>query len=125
MENEKKKAILIVDDTKPIRILLLKRLEKKYNCFLASEPNEGLSVFTRYQEEIGLIISDFEMPGMNGYEFLKRITALNKTVPAIMLSGALNEDRIIELMKLGVQKFFAKPVNINRLVAEIDNIFDD
>jgi len=124
MENDGKKTILIVDDTKPIRILLLKRLEKHYDCLLSSEPYEALKLFDKYSDKIDLIISDYEMPKLNGYQFLKRIEARKKTVPVIMVSGTLDKSRIQKLISLGVRKFMAKPVNINRLTHEINSILE-
>lgn len=122
MSDETKKTILIVDDTKPIRIMMLKKLEKHYRCLLASDPAEAIKIFNDYREDIDLIISDYEMPGMTGYDFLKKIKAVHFNIPVIMVSGALNKVRITELIKLGVRKFMAKPVNMNRLLSEINEI---
>ncbi len=114
--------ILIVDDTKPIRILLLKKLEKDYNCILAESPPGAIKILEEFEYNVALIITDYEMPKMNGYEFLKAIRPKAKHIPVIMLSSALNEDRIRELFNLGVKKFIAKPVNLNRLLEEMKKL---
>ncbi|MFC1729089.1 response regulator [candidate division KSB1 bacterium] len=125
MKSDKKKTILIVDDTKPIRIMLLKKLEKNYQCLLSDNPRDALELFREYKDEISLIISDYEMPQMNGFEFLKRINLFKKPVPIIMVSGSLNKIRFHELHNLGVRKFIAKPVNLNRLLKEIKGVIEE
>ncbi len=121
---DEKKTILILDDTKPIRILLLKKFEKTYNCLLADNPKNAIDIVEEYGDKISLIISDYEMPGMNGYEFLKIVHSRWKNIPVIMLSATLNEERIKDLVNLGVKKFIAKPVNLQRLVSEMNIILE-
>lgn len=119
MKKSEKKTILILDDTKPIRLLLLKRLEKKYNCILSSNPVDAINFIKDFDEEIALIITDYQMPKFNGQEFLEKIQFKIRNIPVIMLSSSLNEIRIKDLYNLGVRIFMAKPVKINRLISEI------
>ncbi|MCH7781679.1 response regulator [candidate division KSB1 bacterium] len=120
MEKSDKKTILILDDTKPIRLLLLKRLEKKYNCILSSNPVDAIKFIKDFDDEIALIITDYQMPKLNGQEFLEKIQFKIRNIPVIMLSSSLNEIRIKDLYSLGVRIFIAKPVKINRLIREIN-----
>ncbi|MCP4725511.1 MAG: response regulator [bacterium] len=119
-----KKTILILDDTKPIRILLLKKFEKTYNCLLSDNPKNAIDLVDEFGDTISLIISDYEMPGMNGYEFLKIVHSRWEEIPIIMLSATLNEERIKDLVQLGVRKFIAKPVNLQRLISEMNKILE-
>ena len=116
------KKILIIDDTKPIRILLLKKFEKKYECILCRSGKEGIQFLNETDEEISLIILDYMMPVMDGLQTMKLIRVFNKEVPVFILSSTLNRERIVELKKLGASKFFAKPVHINRLVSEVKKL---
>jgi len=125
MEKLEKKTILILDDTKPIRILLLKKLENKYNCLLAQHPFDAIKLVNEYEDELALIITDYQMPDLNGYEFLKRIELVAQRVPVILLSSQLTELRVKELYQLGVRTFMAKPVEINRLIKEIENLIGE
>lgn len=121
---ENKKNILILDDTKPIRILLLKKLEKRFNCFLAEDAKSALNII-KENPNIDLIISDYELPDLSGYEFLKRVKTIHPVIPVIMLSGSLNKTRLKALVALGVKKFLAKPVKINLLLEFINKIFPE
>lgn len=113
MDTVEKKTILILDETKPIRLLLLKRLEKKYNCILANNPIKAIDIAHEYRDEISLIITDYQMPKMNGHEFLKRVQFQKRQIPVIMVSSSLNEIRINELYNLGVRIFMA---NLSRSI---------
>jgi len=116
-----KKKLMIVDDTKTIRLLLLKKFEKKYDCILCQNGKEALEIL-KEEKDIDLIILDYMMPEMDGLQTLKLTRVFNKDVPVFFLSAALNYDRIMELKKLNVAKFFAKPVNINRLAEEVEKL---
>ncbi len=125
MTEEKKKTIMIIDDTKPIRVLLLKTFENKYNMLLEDKGIEALKTIRDKQDEIDLLILDYEMPKLNGYQLLKLIRNINKNIPVIMLSSSLDEKRIKKLRKLGVKKFLAKQVNLKRLGREIEEYLEN
>ena len=116
------KKILIVDDTKPIRILLLKKFENQFDCILCRTGREAIEYLKEEDGNAELIIMDYMMPEMDGLQTLKIIRVFNKDIPVFMLSATLNKKRIIDLKKLGVLKFFAKPVHINRLVEEVKKL---
>ena len=101
----KRKSIMVIDDTKPMRILLLKAFEKKYEMYLEEKGIEALETLREYEDKIDLIICDYEMPKLDGYKLVRLIRNINKTIPVIMLSSALDEARISKLRKLGVKKF--------------------
>ncbi len=119
MTEEKKKSIMVIDDTKPIRILLLKTFEKKYEMLLEEKGIEALETIRDRQDDIDLIILDYEMPKLNGYQLLKLIRNINKNIPVIILSSSLDKEKIRKLRLLGVKKFLAKQVNLKRLADEI------
>jgi len=126
MEQEKKKkTILIIDDTKPIRVLLYMKLKNDYDCILADSGANAIQIAEEEKDNIDLIISDYDMPLMNGFETLNTLRLFVKKAPVIMLSGSLNEDRIKDLMDLGVTTFLAKPVNFHRLLGELGKIFKE
>ena len=125
MDKLENKTILILDDTKPIRLLLLKRLEKKYNCILSHNPVNAIKLIREYRDSISLIITDYQMPKLNGYEFLKKIQFIPNKIPVILLSSSLTELRLKELYQMGVRIFMVKPVKLNRLVKEIEFILKE
>ena len=114
---------MVIDDTKPIRILIWKTLDKEFNVLLEEKASDALETISIRGKDINLIILDYEMPEMNGDELYAHIHKIIPDVPVIVLSATLTKDRIERFRTLGIKNFLSKPVNISRLRAEIRNIF--
>ena len=119
---EPKKRILVVDDTKPIRILILKTFQKEYEIYLEADGQEALETVRESDREMDLVILDHDMPKLNGYQFLRLLRRLDPKVPVIMVSGSLDEKRLRKVRAAGVTNFLAKPVNLKRLREAIERI---
>ena len=124
-EHSRKKSVMVIDDTKPIRILIWKTLDKEFNVLLEDKASEALETISVRGHDIDLIILDYEMPEMNGDVLYAHIHKIIPDVPVIVLSASLTKDRIERFRVLGIKSFLSKPVNISRLRAEIKNIFDE
>ena len=119
-----KKRIMVIDDTKPIRILFLKTFEKKYEIWLEERGREALVTYKELDQEIDLLIVDYDMPELNGYQVIRLFRRLSKDLPVIVVSGRLMEYRIEKLRKLGVTEFLAKPVSLNLLRDAINELIE-
>lgn len=117
-----KKTILVIDDTRPIRILIWKTLEKKFNVYSEEKGSEALQTLRDHEGKMDLIILDYEMPEMNGDILYSHIQKINPNIPVIVLSGSLDEKRVSRLHTLGIKHFLAKPVNLKRLKDVITKI---
>jgi YesN/AraC family two-component response regulator len=91
MANERK--IIIVDDEEIIRSMLKEVLpemlkETELDCLIStfSEPKEVLEIEVGIKE-FCLIISDYNMPGMNGIELIKKVKIINPNIKVILMSG--------------------------------------
>jgi len=107
--------LLIVDDSKTDRLLytkLIKSLVPNYNILEAENGKAALDVIK--QSLPALVITDHNMPVMNGYDFVKQlsITPLKYKPPIIVLSGDLNKTIEAEYKEFGVDYVFSKPVNL-------------
>lgn len=71
-----------------------------------------------------LIICDYELPGMNGLEFLKRVksTGFFKEIPVIMLSGKVSNENRINCLEVGAEDFVIKPFNPSELRIKVQNL---
>ena len=118
------KNILVVDDTVIMRNLIKKFLGQVYTVKLAEN---GLEAFLSMQEGYipDLIISDIQMPKLDGFEFLEQIksTGFLKDIPVIMLSSVDDSNTKVKFLKLGVSDYLTKPFNPEELVIKVDNIF--
>lgn len=86
--------ILIVDDDKHIRDLLLEMLSiMGYKVVTASSGDEGLRLFLN--DCFGLVVTDFKMPGMDGLNFANHIKKSSPNTPVVLITGE-EKDSIME-----------------------------
>src|SRR4030042_5639694 len=110
--------ILIVDDEEAICSILIRRLTKEgYSCLTASNGVEALNLF--YKDAISLIISDIEMPEMDGIELLRRVKAINTNILIVMMAGDSQIETAVEAMRLGAYDSLVKPVNLDLVVLSV------
>ncbi len=118
------KRILVVDDEENARIGLSRLLSNE--GFLVDSVSNGYEALNYLrQQEVNLIISDINMPEMNGITFLKE---LNKSFPqsnVIMITAYGGVESYIEAMNLGVFEYINKPVKIDELKSIIRKIFKE
>ncbi|NCT08513.1 MAG: response regulator [Flavobacteriia bacterium] len=110
-----KKKILIVDDEKSICLLLENFLAQDYEVVSFNDGIEGLVWLEKNLPD--LIISDIQMPNMDGYEFLTSVRqkGFTKHTPVIMLSGKSESKERIKCYRLGAQDYLTKPFNPEEL----------
>ncbi len=112
------KKILVVDDEKDVQLLFLQRFRKEIKnqemeFVFAFSGEEALMKFDKLSQEIVLILSDINMPGMSGLELLKNIKSKSITPPPIvmMITAYGDEDNKSRAYQLGADDFITKPVN--------------
>ena len=118
------KRILVVDDEENARIGLSRLLS--HEGFLIDCVSNGFEALNYLrQQEVDLIISDINMPEMNGITFLKE---LNKSFPrsnVIMITAYGGVESYIEAMNLGAFEYINKPVKIGELKSILRKIFKE
>lgn len=118
------KRILVVDDEENARMGLSRLLTNE--GFLVDSVSNGYEALNYLrQQEVNLIISDINMPEMNGITFLKE---LNKNFPksnVIMITAYGGVESYIEAMNLGVFEYINKPVKIEELKSILKKIFKE
>ena len=119
--------ILVVDDYKTmVRIIrnLLKQLDFQ-NVDDAADGTEALSKMR--QKKYGLVISDWNMEPMTGYELLKEVrgdSQLSRT-PFIMVTAESKTENVVAAKKAGVDNYIVKPFNAQTLKSKIDAVFGE
>lgn len=111
---------MIIDDEAEIRELLIVYLKNHgYATYEAGNGVEALSVLQ--QQQIDLIIADIMMPGMDGFELLKRLR-LDSQIPLLFISAKSDDmDRIYGL-QLGADDYVNKPFNPLEVVSRVQAI---
>lgn len=110
-----KKKILVVDDEISICLLLENFLSQDYDVVSI---NNGLEALEWLEDNLpDLILSDIQMPEMDGYQFLDNVRkrGFTKHTPFIMLSARSESKERIKCYKMGAQDYLTKPFNPEEL----------
>ena len=91
-----------------------KRFYKKQ--YIAQNGQEGLELFKQYENEIDLIITDVNMPILNGLDMIKEIKKINLNIPIIVATAFSNKEYLLEAIDIGVDKYVLKPIDIAKLL---------
>ena len=118
------KRVLIVDDDRFItRVLRMKLEQEGFQVFVAHNGSEGFEQVTKYQPQV--VVTDLNMPIMNGWELCTQINRTPNTKPHIIITTSLIEHRERERVKeFSNAQLVDKPVSpkeICRLIQEIFN----
>ena len=106
--------ILVVEDDKITRRIIREILSKSgYEVFEAEDGAQGLEAFKANKPD--LVLTDYQMPVMNGLRVLSEIRNLQPAVPVIMLTGFGDIALIIKSIQLGAFDFLEKPINTPQL----------
>lgn len=111
-----KRHILIVDDMSSIRIAMSTLLKQNgYEPVQASSAQGAMEVLRR--QPIHLVLSDWNMPGMNGTDFVRALREDFPMMPVVMVTAESDRNRILELRELGVLGYLLKPFKPESLLA--------
>ncbi len=111
-------SVLLVDDEPNYLVVLSELLlDEGFEVFTASNGNEGLKIVE--EVDLDLVITDMQMPGMDGFEFLDRIKQNTKDLPVIIITAFAEIDKAVEAMRLGAFSYLAKPFSNNELLINI------
>jgi DNA-binding NtrC family response regulator len=114
----KKKSILIVDDEADIRNMLSKYLSEEYNVHVAADGQEAFDTVSD-NDDIELILSDVQMPHMDGLELFNKIQESKKDIKTIFITGTSNIRSAVDAMRKGAFDYLTKPVDVTKLDSSI------
>ena len=119
--------VLVVDDYNTM-VRIIRNLLRQLGFENVDDANDGTSALAKMREKnYGLVISDWNMSPMTGYDLLREIRAdpaLNKT-PFIMVTAESKTDNVIAAKKAGVDNYIVKPFNAQTLQHKIQAVFPD
>jgi two-component system, chemotaxis family, chemotaxis protein CheY len=117
--------ILVVDDYNTM-IRIIRNLLKQLGFENVDDASDGASALTKMRgRRYGLVISDWNMEPMTGYDLLKEIRSdpsLTGT-PFIMVTAESKTDNVIAAKRAGVNNYIVKPFNAQTLKSKIETVF--
>lgn len=115
--------VLYVEDTAVLRRSVQSLLQKFVReVTLAEDGIEGLKEFRKNKPDI--IITDIQMPNMDGIEMIKRIKVEDDSIPIIVITSHEDSSYLIQLIELGINTYVLKPTMQKRLVPAIKHCYD-
>ena len=118
----KKENILIVDDNYDMLELLQRNLKmQNYHAYKASSVTEAIEILKYTQ--IDLLITDLQMPGINGMELIKYTEEHFPTIPKLVITGFPSVDTAVSAVKLGALDYLVKPFTSEELKKAVQNSF--
>ncbi|MFG1480368.1 response regulator [Xanthobacter sp. V4C-4] len=118
--------ILVVDDYKTM-VRIIRNLLKQIGFEDVDEAADGTEALAKLKERnYGLVISDWNMEPMTGYELLKRVRGDDalSSIPFIMITAEAKSENVIAAKKAGVNNYIVKPFNAQTLKGKIDAVFE-
>lgn len=118
-EDDMIKLLLVEDDANLCYIIRggLEDMIGGYEVMTASNGEEGLKIWK--EQHLDIIISDIEMPVMDGYEMVRRIRETDGFIPIVFTSGRVSPKDVVKGYELGVNNYIKKPFLAEELDAHI------
>jgi CheY-like chemotaxis protein len=118
-------TVLLVDDEQMIVEVGQAILETLgYQVLPARSGKEAIEIYQENQDNIGLVILDMVMPGMNGGETYDRLKAINPKIKVLLSSGYSIDSEATDILKRGCDGFIQKPFTIKQLSQKIREILE-
>jgi len=115
--------ILVVDDELIMRDMASEMLGASgYNVITANNGIEGVEIFRKRYSEIKLVILDMAMPEISGKETYIRMKEIYPDLFALLASGFKQDERVKDVLKLGMNGFLQKPYTIQELTKAVQSI---
>lgn len=125
LKTDETPLMLIAEDNPAIRQLLRELFEPDFKILLAQDGKEALSIA---QEKVpDIIISDVMMPGMNGYDFSRKIkeNEITSFIPLILLTAKTGDQSHLEALQSQADAFLTKPFNNDILQAKVNQLLKE
>ena len=109
-----KPKVLVIDDEKNTRDGLREALADDYDVLLAEDGIKGLALLDA-NPDVCIALTDLRMPGMDGMDFIRTVTARKNAPLIIMLTAYGSVQTAVEALKVGAYDYLSKPVDLDNL----------
>lgn len=121
-------SVLVADDSAVMRKLIIRTLSQtEYKPTKVVEAVDGVDALNKFQanDGINLILSDWNMPNMDGITFVKKVRAKDKNVVIIMVTTEGTMGKMEDALNEGVNDYVVKPFKAEDLQAKLKRVFKE
>lgn len=114
--------VLSIDDSSTTRKIIKKSIATLgYDFLEASDGASGLEVLSQNANDVCIILLDWNMPGMNGIEFLEAFRSKGAFIgiPIIMVTTEAEKTNVVKALKLGVKNYILKPFTDEEIILKV------
>lgn len=118
--------ILVVDDFSTMR-RIVKNILRQLGYQNIEEAEDGAQAYSKLKSgDFSFVVSDWNMPNMDGLELLKKIRSDEdlKHLPVLMVTAEAEKEKVIEAIKAGVSNYIVKPFTADVLKEKMERIFE-
>ncbi len=117
------RTVLVIDDEETIRFMLAKMLQRLgYRALVAADGREGLQLFAHHRREVAAVVTDLQMPHVDGLAVLRAVHADRPEVPVFVMSGRVDETVLAALRQQGVARLIDKPFGYDQIVEAMQSL---
>jgi len=118
-------TVLVIDDEEAIREVASDILGSYgYRVRLAVDGEEGVSIFRKEKRQIDMVLLDMVMPRQGGRETFLELKKIDPKVRVLFSTGYSQNEKVNEILALGVRGFIQKPYQVKDLLAKVRDILD-
>jgi DNA-binding response OmpR family regulator len=119
MKRKSNYNILFIEDENTLREVFCSTLRQMYkNVLEAADGLEALEVFK--ENKIDIVITDINMPKMDGLQFLKELRKIDQNCKIIIISAYTDLEYLLDATELNITKYLIKPIDMEQLISSID-----
>ncbi|MCG8571501.1 MAG: response regulator [Spirochaetes bacterium] len=125
VKKKKEGLALVVDDDRAMQNITRNILQELgYKVIIATNGEEGVSVYQEKYQTIKFVILDMTMPKLSGKEAYLEMKKINPDVLVLLISGFKLDDRVQKVLSLGINGFLQKPFSLEQLENKLDEILE-
>jgi len=113
-------TVLYVEDDELIRVQTKTVFEKVFKkIFTAVDGEEGLKAYNEHKDEIDIVVTDINMPKLNGLDMVSKINEITANIPVVVTTAHTDSSFLMNAINISVDKYIAKPFQIKELTITI------
>ena len=119
------KSFMVVDDSGTMRQLILMTLKKMGCTSIVDAPNGKVALEKLAGNSVDIVLTDIDMPEMNGLEFIEKARAQYASLPIVILSTHGDEATRDKGLMLGANDYLTKPLSGSKLTDVLEKLFPE